>query len=244
MQHDAYIRKPENANRALLMIHGICGTPRHFDFLLPAFDQSWAVYNILLDGHGSSVQDFAHSSMEKWKAQTAAMLDLLSSRYDRILVIGHSMGSLLLLRQLPHYSKICGCVLFNPPMLPFVRPRMLPQALRLAFGKPKRSDMQFLRDTSITLSRNLFSYLGWLPRYWELLTLCRQCRKRAAHVPVPSLVYFGTSDELVSIGSKRYFESDPLVQLSVLENTGHFGFTAETERSVLSDIHCFIHSIF
>ena len=65
--HRSYIHQPEHARKAVLMIHGICSTPRHFDWLLPSFDDSWAVYNILLDGHGGSVQDFAHSSMEIWK---------------------------------------------------------------------------------------------------------------------------------------------------------------------------------
>ena len=34
MDHCAYIREPEGARRAVLLIHGICSTPRRFDFLI------------------------------------------------------------------------------------------------------------------------------------------------------------------------------------------------------------------
>ena len=67
--HRTYARIVPGAGTAVLMVHGIVGTPRHFDWLIPEFDETWSVYNILLDGHGGSVDDFAETSMKKWKEQ-------------------------------------------------------------------------------------------------------------------------------------------------------------------------------
>lgn len=245
MPHTSYIYEPKSARQAVLMIHGICGTPRHFDFLLGAFDQSWAVYNILLDGHGGSVQDFSRTSMKKWQSQTCAMLDMLSGKYDRILVVGHSMGTLLLMEAIPHYPKVCGCVLLNAPLYPRVHPKQLPRMLRLTSGKSRLDDPEealFYRASSITMSKNLFLYLGWIPRYWELLQLCKACRQHF-HLGVPSLVYMGDKDELVSSRSEKFFRSDPHIHLRVLENTGHFGLSQAAANTVLSDLPDFLSQL-
>ena len=68
MDHSEYIRV-NSSETAVLMIHGIAGTPAHFRELIPVIPEDWAVYNILLDGHGKNVEDFGRSSMQKWKDQ-------------------------------------------------------------------------------------------------------------------------------------------------------------------------------
>lgn len=238
MCHDTYIRQPEHARQAVLMLHGICGTPRHFDFLLPVFDSSWAIYNILLDGHGGGVQDFSRTSMKKWQAQTRRILDRLSSQFDRILVIGHSMGCLLLLQALPHYPKISGCLFLNIPMYPRLHPRLIPRLLRLSFGccRPTDPEDRFIQKANgISLSKNLFLYLGWIPRFWELLHLCKHCRDHF-HLPIPSKIFLGDRDELVSLRSEAYFSTLPDSSLCIMQHTGHFGYSPETADLILASL--------
>ena len=95
MKHHEYIKVVDGGNTAVLMIHGIFGTPRHFDDIVDLVPQEWSVYNILLDGHGKGVKDFAHTSMDKWKQQVDKMMAELYDKYDNIYLIGHSMGTLL-----------------------------------------------------------------------------------------------------------------------------------------------------
>ena len=66
MDHRAYIRIVEDSDTAVLMIHGIAGSPAHFRDLIPVIPADWSVYNILLDGHGGTVSDFSRTSMKKW----------------------------------------------------------------------------------------------------------------------------------------------------------------------------------
>ena len=64
--HKEFIKEAEGANTAILMIHGIFGTPRHFDDIISLVPDNWSVYNILLDGHGKGVKEFSRTSMAKW----------------------------------------------------------------------------------------------------------------------------------------------------------------------------------
>ena len=66
MAHQEYIRIVPGSKYAVLMLHGILGTPDHFRELLPLVPENWSVHALLLDGHGGAVEDFSHTSMEKW----------------------------------------------------------------------------------------------------------------------------------------------------------------------------------
>ena len=54
---------------AVLLIHGIAGSPGHFRDLTPVIPEEFSVYNILLAGHSGPIENLSHSSMKKWKAQ-------------------------------------------------------------------------------------------------------------------------------------------------------------------------------
>lgn len=237
--HSAYIKEQPGATKAVLMLHGICSTPRHFDWLLPSFDDSWSVYNILLDGHGGSVQDFSRTSMKKWKAQANTLLTQLSEKYDTILLVGYSMGTLLHIHELPSFPKVKGMLLLNTPMRPWVAGHMVARGLRFVYGKVNEEDPHEVacsRDISIQLSSDLFKYVGWVPRFWELLQLCAHGRKHGDAIKVPCYAYFGGKDELVSLRSKRYLEHNPYVTVRVFETAGHFWFSPEDQSVVIADL--------
>lgn len=242
MKHKAYIRESPKARHAVLMIHGICSTPRHFDWLIPEFDDSWSVYNILLDGHGGTVKDFASTSMKAWKAQVHAILDDLCSRYDRLLLVGYSMGTLLSIEALPHYPNITGLFLLNPPMRPWVRRTMVARSLRMIRGKLCMDNLHeaaSAEDISITLTANPLHYLGWIPRFWELLVLCRHCRKHADSISIPCHAFLGRLDELVSLRSARYFQQ-PNTTLHILDDAGHFYLPPEAKSHVLESLRAML----
>ena len=78
--HRETVRLVPNADTAVLMIHGICGTPNHFRDVIPLEERipdHISVYNLLLDGHGGTVSDFAASSGRKWSEKVAQVYDIL-----------------------------------------------------------------------------------------------------------------------------------------------------------------------
>jgi esterase/lipase len=101
MIHQEYVRKVPCADTAVLFIHGIVGTPNHFTDLISLVElvpESWSVHNVLLDGHGGNADDFADTSMEKWKNQVHAAFDSLARTHRRVVIVAHSMGTLFALQ--------------------------------------------------------------------------------------------------------------------------------------------------
>ncbi len=96
MEHKEYKRIIAGASSAVLFIHGIVGTPNHFDHFIPLVPEDVSTHNMLLDGHGKGVTDFSHASMKKWESQVAEAVEKLAETHERIYIVAHSMGSLSL----------------------------------------------------------------------------------------------------------------------------------------------------
>lgn len=214
----------------MLMIHGICSTPRHFDFLLPIIPEDVSVCNILLAGHGGDVKDFSRVSMKIWKQQVQHHLEELSLHHENLIVVGYSLGTLLTLNFLEKYPKIKGILLLNTPLSIFLRPLMIPRSLRISFGKGNPNNIMeraMYEDLSIRLTPYLWRYLGWIPNFLSLFRLSLQCRKKAAGVRVPCYALFSAKDEMVAIRSQKFFPKEPYVHCMVFENSGHCYYAPE-----------------
>ena len=118
MNHEPYFRKGTGCN-AVLLIHGIAGSPAHFRDLVPVIPETFSVYNILLDGHSGSVDNFSRSSMAKWKAQVTATLHTLFDRHEKVVIVAHSMGTLFAIQAATrHPDRISRLFLLAVPTRP------------------------------------------------------------------------------------------------------------------------------
>ena len=229
MAHKAYIHEVDGSKKAVLMIHGITGSPAHFKDLLPAVPQDWSVYNILLDGHGKKVADFSATSMEKWKKQVADVLNDLMKRYEKIVVVAHSMGTLFALEAASnHPQKVAGLFLLAVPLRVRVPLSTVEAALRVAAGKTDghATAAAMVEDCSITLDGPLYRYIGWAPRLLELLEEIKRVRMLLPRMRVPCLAFQSRKDELVSMEAAKDLARNSRIKVSVLENSGHFAYEA------------------
>ena len=99
MAHNQFVRILPDCRKTVVLIHGILGTPDHFSFLLDVIPQDWNVCNLLLDGHGAGPAEFAATSMAKWQTQVSQQLDQIAQYSNRVVIVAHSMGTLLAIRQ-------------------------------------------------------------------------------------------------------------------------------------------------
>ena len=228
MNHAPFYREGTGKN-AVLFLHGIAGSPAHFRDLFPVVPEEFAVYSILLDGHGGTVADFSHSSMEKWKDQADNTLKMLFARYDQVVIVAHSMGTLFAVQAaLHHPDRIPRLFLLNVPTRPWVRPSTWYTCLRVAFGKLDRpSDLAMRGETAIELTPRLWQYIGWAPRMLELLRECSRVRKLLPELTVKTLCFQSRKDELVSIRSCQDLARQPHITTVVLETSGHFVYSRE-----------------
>ena len=231
MAHKEFIRYNPGSRLAVLMIHGIVGSPDHFAPFLATVPESVSVYNILLDGHGKAVEDFASTSMEKWKNQVKTWLKIIFDRHEQVLLVAHSMGTLFALQAaIDHPDKIPALFLLNVPTRPHYPPATMVASVRVAWGKVipgYRRAFEMQNASGVTLSRNYLKYISWIPRCAELLSECRRIRLLLPELNVPAYTFQSRQDELVAFRSVKDLEGHPYIKNTVLEKSGHFAYRQE-----------------
>lgn len=235
MDHSAYERIVPGGDTAVLMIHGIMGTPRHFDLLLPLIPEDWSVYNVLLPGHGGTTMDFGHSSMKAWRGYTMDYFGELCGKYRRIILVGHSMGTLFAIRMaLSRPEKVPFLFFLASPMGVWMKLTMVENALRVGFHKVRENDpwQTATRDAcSVETTLRFWQYLSWVPRYLELFREIRTVRKRIGRLTVPCYALQSGKDELVSSRAVKILQDSGRVNVTVLPESGHYYYPeADRER--------------
>ncbi len=242
MLHQTSKRIVPGAETAVLFIHGICGSPEHFRRLLPleqAVPKNWSVYNIVLDGHCKEVSDFGRSSMEKWKSQVEQAFDALADTNSKVILVGHSMGTLLSIHlALRNPRKIRKLFLLAVPVRVFVQPRAIPYLLRIAFDRidPTDAVQVAMRDAcGIHQTKKVWKYIPWIARMVELLRLCAQTAKRVGQLQVPCVAIQSIKDEMVSQKASLLLHNSGRVEVINLPNSTHFYYAPQDRQRILSE---------
>lgn len=240
MAHKEYIRICEGSNTAVLFIHGIVGTPNHFDEFIPLIPENISVYNILLDGHGKTVKDFSKTSMEKWEKQVDSVVEELSGMHEKIYIVAHSLGTLLAIEQAIKTKKVCKLFLLAVPLSLFLKPKMTINSLKVYFDKIQPDDYEALaakKCYGIEMDKNPLHYLGWIPRFLELFAKIRQTRKTIKSTTTPCFVYQSKKDEMVSRRSLKHLKGNAYIAINELENSGHYYYKKEDLDFILTEFN-------
>ena len=241
--HSEYRRIAEHPTVGILVVHGITSTPNHFRDLLGLIPVRFSVHALLLDGHGKTVKDFSASSMKKWVEQVSQAVEELSQCHREIYILAHSLGTLLSIEQAIKNEKITRMFLLDSPLHIFVRPVMVPIALKFSRGKADPTDPLlegFAQSYSIAPDKNPFHYLGWLPRFLELLFKSRKTRKLIPKINCPTVVFQSQKDELVSMKSCDCFRDNPNITLQILPHSGHCYYPSEDLQLLQSSFTDFL----
>ena len=225
MDHKEYVRICDNSNIAILFVHGIVGTPNHFTEFISLVPESVSVYNLLLDGHGKGVRDFAKTSMKKWETQVASVVEELSVTHEKIYIVAHSLGTLLAIEQAIKSRTVYKLFLIAVPLSLSLKPKMAINSLKVYFDKISPNDREALaakKSYGIGEDKNLFNYIGWIPRFLELFAKIRQTRKVINNLNTPCWVYQSEKDEMVSKKSEKYLKQNSCFTINSLEYSGHY----------------------
>ena len=235
--HKEYKRIVPGSSKALLLIHGIVGTPNHFAPFMPFVRESMSVYNLLLDGHGKGVRDFAKTSMEKWESQVALAVEELAKEHREIYIAAHSLGCLLAIEQAVRNPKITKLFLLAVPLKLFLKPKLFVNSLKVYLGKidPENEElMQAVRCYGIAQDKNIFRYLGWVPRFLELFSKISKTRKIVGALSVPCIACQSTGDEMVSVSTSKMLQANKMISVLELPHSGHY-YYEKHDLSVLTD---------
>lgn len=250
MSHEPYVRIVPGADTAMLFLHGILGTPKHFRDVLPLEElvpEEWSVYNILLDGHGKGVEDFSRSSMSKWRAQVWDVFSMLSGCHERIVLVGHSMGTLFSIQlALEHPDKVSHLFLLGVPLRPGMRWFGIVNMLKMPFGLIRENDpveMATKQVCGVETTLRLWKYLGWIPRFLELFAEIGRTEKILPELKVSCVAYQSKRDELVMNLTRRVLERSGTVQIRDLHDSTHFYYAPEDQKRILRDFEQMIRAI-
>jgi carboxylesterase len=97
-----------------LLVHGFPGTPNELRRVGAMLHESgWSVRGMLLPGFGPEFAQLGEQSNESWLRAVLAEVGSLREQYDRLLLLGNSMGAALAL-QAAARLPVDGLVLFSP----------------------------------------------------------------------------------------------------------------------------------
>ncbi|OON98821.1 MAG: hypothetical protein ATN35_03235 [Epulopiscium sp. Nele67-Bin004] len=238
MQHNEYRRYLSNSNTVALFIHGILGTPNHFNSFIPLLPKRWSVCNLLLEGHGKGVGDFGEATMADWKKQVDAEVANLSKLYDNIIIIAHSMGTLFAINLSIKYPNVRGLFLLAPPLKPIVKPPIIKSSIKLLYSDLSDDD-PMKNAYSIQLEKNLFKYLSWVPNYMDLLREIGATKKAVDKIAVPCWAFTSKHDELVLASTINYFEGNNMIRSFLLEESGHFSYSEKDYDYLIDNFKLF-----
>ena len=247
MNHQEYRRIVPGADVAMLMIHGIVGTPHHFDNLIPLIPENWSVVNLLLEGHGQGAAEFGAASMEAWKSQVRRELGEMLVVHPRVVIVGHSMGTLFAIQSAIDYpERVAGLFLQAVPLRPYVHPKMTLASARLMFDVGVEEDplaQALERDSGVDLDWRLWEYIGWPVRFVELLAECERIRRVLPQLKVRTVAIQSLRDELVSDLSIRDLEKNENIRVVQMEQASHFGYEGEELEIMLKEFREMIQSL-
>ena len=244
IRHEAFEREVPGARVCVLMVHGFLGSPHHFDMLLPHIPADWAYRSILLDGHGSTLREFQNTNRAKWEAQVAREVASACQKYDRVVVVAHSMGCMLSANAVVEQGlahKIAGMLFLGAALYPKCDPPIVHTAIRMINCSPEGEDdcMAAARACcgvqvyKITVRQLLAS----IPRFLDLFAISRYTRRRIAGYPLPMVALQSYKDEVVARRSIRPFLKNPHARGEFLPRSKHF-YYAPTDTQRICNTFC------
>lgn len=225
MEHKEYKRIVDKAPIAVLFVHGILGTPNHFEQFVKLVPHSLSVYNLLLDGHGRGVEDFSQASMKSWEMQVSSAVEELSAHHDEIYIVAHSMGTLLAIDESIKNKKITKLFLLAVPLRLSLKFKMISGSLKVYFDRVRPDDHEGLaakRCCGINHSKNPLKYIGWIPRFFDLFAKMRKTRHIIGFLKADCTAYQSCRDEMVSKRSIKCLLQNPQITICELKNSSHY----------------------
>lgn len=233
-----YLRYGTQRDVAVLFIHGIVGRPGHFADFLPLVPEKFTVCNILLDGHGGSVESFSSTSMTKWKRQIDRRVGFLLRTHREIVIVAHSMGSLFALKQaVKHKDRVRALFLLAAPLDVRIRGALVKNVLKVYADRISPDDAPALAAQhayGIEHDYRLWKYIGWIPRYLELFGEIASVRELVELVDAETYMFQSKYDEIVPISTCKIAYQNAKIHTKILKKSHHFYYDADDYKYLLA----------
>ncbi|MCQ2288615.1 MAG: alpha/beta fold hydrolase [Muribaculaceae bacterium] len=227
--NNTIVNNVAGASTAVLMVHGIAEAAHAMNEFVPVFERlGYSTAAITLPGHGGSMKDFAGASLSLWQEAVAQATDELRSNYDHIILLGRSMGALLVLNESARCNeKIQAVIAIATPLKVNVTCKAITNNIKIGFKvKTTSPDVLSMIDKMGVEQGNWWQYASWLPRIADLFRLISITKHQLPAITVPVLAIHCQHDELVSPKSltmlQQHLSSATTI---ILPTSSHFHFS-------------------
>jgi|GEM_PF-878283 len=206
-------------DHALLLLHGFSSSPAVYRYLIPQLKGYDAIVCPALPGHAQSIASLGQAKAADWLAATSACCAELIETYDKVDVVGLSLGGLLAC-DLSQQFALNHLYLLAPALRLHMRVNAM---IKLAYG------LQFLgfshlRNAAGNILNNERAEIAYrklpITAIIEMLQLARDYRWRAPQCPTD--LFLGAHDAVVDSNKvESLFRGLPNVAIHWLNDSAH-----------------------
>jgi carboxylesterase len=210
-------------NEAVLLLHGYTGSPHDMYYLGKELNKGgFTVYIPRLPGHGTNSQDFLNSNWHDWLRKSLESYLNLKSYYEKVYVIGLSMGGVLtaLIAEKFEPEKI---VLAAPAFIATDwRIKLTPFFKYFIKKVPKNNPPVFEDERLNYLAQQYWNY-DWPSKAADLYKLQKMATKNLSKITSDTFIILSKKDEAVPFYVKDLIENNIKSKKTflILENSGH-----------------------
>ena len=189
---------------AIVYVHGHMGSVRQFAPLIDMISkpERFEQVNISLPGHDGTINDFIKSNRYVWQEYVSQQVEQLTKTYDSLILVGHSMGGLLLIHAaIRNPEKIKAIVAIALPLYIHITDRSIATRLQ-CIGKAERK-----QDDCASAARKMNGVSGvtiansyqLIPNTLGLLKIMAETRRTLCKLTIPLTIINSVNDEIVSM---------------------------------------------
>ncbi|MDD3187266.1 MAG: alpha/beta fold hydrolase [Bacilli bacterium] len=224
--------------KAVLIIHGFAGGTYDQEFLANylELDRLLDVYTFTLPGHDSYTR--AKVTKEDWINSAEDHLKMLiKNGYNKIYVIGHSMGGVIATYVASKHKEVKKLVLVAPAFK------------FLSFSDGTVNVIEIIKQAPELIktynSDEILSRILKLPirTVSEFIELVKQYHDSTSDIRIPTLIIQGLNDSIVPVDSSKYvYDTIKSKKKKILyfENTTHDVFRGNTKETISMEIKKFL----
>jgi len=215
-------------DRAILILHGFTGHPGDMEYLGKELNQNLDLTVSIprLSGYWTIAADFKSTGAYDWlRSAIDSYLDL-KAKFDKIIVVGLSMGGLLSL-QIANGFAVDKMILIAPALYATDRKIPVTHLLRFFKIKIKQANYNKTLENSETeeerlIAEDYYRY-NYSAQVAELHKLMLSTRKIISNIKVPTLIIGSIKDKIVPLKAVEeiYEQLSGPVTLEVFEESPH-----------------------
>lgn len=228
----------DKADAVCLLIHGFTGSPSHMRYLGEFLHQeaNYDVEGILLPGHGTTLEDMEETDWKDWLNKAKEEYKKLDQEYDKVYVMGLSMGGILSLILAEEYN-VDGVVSIASPIKIYDRLAYLTPILKYFKRYDLWEEDQEKDKYDVGYSA---SPLKTVP---SLLKLMRRAKKNLKKIKAPALIIQSYQDQTVKpVSAEIIYKkiASEEKELLWLENSGHVCTIGEEKDLIHEKVYSFL----